>query len=118
MSRSFSELLDWQWAHYAETQRDRVNLVVHAVTVPLFWIGALRFVSALLFAGLFFALGGVLLMGLCVFLQALGNSREAKPPESYANAWDFLQRVAAEQFVSFPRFVLSGGWWRNLQESA
>jgi hypothetical protein len=29
-----------------------------------------------------------------------------------------VKRVFAEQFVTFPRFVLSGGWMRNVTRRA
>jgi hypothetical protein len=38
---------------------------------------------------------------------------EANPPAPFKDAREFVRRVVAEQFVTFPRFVLSGGWWRN-----
>jgi hypothetical protein len=31
---------------------------------------------------------------------------------------DFVTRFFVEQWVTFPRFVLSGGWYRNLQQTA
>ena len=118
MSRTFSELLDWQWDRYAPSQRDWVNLLIHLFAVPMFWIGTLDALGALLFSGLLHALGALLLMALALFAQALGNAREKNPPEPYADGWDFARRAAAEQFVTFPRFLLSGGWWRNFRESA
>lgn len=111
---TFDALLQAQWSDYPERHRDRVNLLIHIVAVPLFWIGAINAVSALLFVGLIHALGGVALMAVSLFAQGLGHDREAIQPDPFAGAWDFVRRIAAEQFVTFPRFVISGSWWRNL----
>ena len=115
---TFDALLQAQWSDYPERHRDRVNLLIHIVAVPLFWIGAINAVSALLFVGLIHALGGIALMAVSLFAQGLGHDREAIQPDPFAGAWDFVQRIAAEQFVTFPRFVISGGWWRNLNAAA
>lgn len=111
---NFEALLQSQWSDYAERHRDRVNLIIHIVAVPLFWIGTWHALTAVLFAGLFYALGGVALIAVSLFAQGIGHDREAIQPQPFENAWNFVQRIVAEQFVSFPRFVFSGGWWRNL----
>ena len=115
---TFEQLLAAQWRDYAERHRDRVNLLIHIVAVPLFWIGAINAIGALLFSGVVYALGGVILAALALFAQGIGHDREALQPQTFAGPWDFAQRIAAEQFVTFPRFVISGGWWRNLNAGA
>ncbi len=112
---SFSELLEWQWSRYDANHRHRNNLLIKIVAVPLFWIGAVNFVVPLVFAGLVHALGGAILMAASLFLQAKGQEMEGKPAEPSSDARDFVRRALAEQFVTFPRFVVSGGWWRNLK---
>jgi hypothetical protein len=111
---NFSELLDSQWQHYDANHRNRNNLLIHIVAVPLFWIGALNFAVPLVFAGLLHALGGLIIMALSLFLQSKGHEMEANPPLPFKDWREFVRRVVAEQFVTFPRFVVSGGWWRNL----
>jgi hypothetical protein len=111
---NFTTLLETQWAGYAERHQDRVNLILHIVAVPLFWWGALDAVGSVLFSGLFAAVGGVVLMGVAVFLQGVGHDREAVAPEPWAGVWVFVQRLLAEQFVNFPRYVISGAWWRRV----
>ena len=37
---TFEQLLQTQWSEYADRHRDRVNLLIHIVAVPLFWIGS------------------------------------------------------------------------------
>jgi len=38
-------LLAWQWSDYAAKHRDRVNLLLHLVAVPLFQAGTLILVG-------------------------------------------------------------------------
>jgi uncharacterized membrane protein YGL010W len=40
-------LLAWQWSDYTAKHRDRGNLLLHAVAVPLFWLSTLRLVASL-----------------------------------------------------------------------
>ena len=47
-------------------------------------------------------------------MQGIGHKREAEPPVPFDGPGDFLARVFVEQFFTFPRFVLTGGWLRNL----
>ena len=47
--RIHHDVYNWQWKGYARAHRDRVNLLVHLVTVPLFWLGVLLAVSAIAF---------------------------------------------------------------------
>ena len=115
---TFNELLEWQWNDYADKHRNHNSLLIHIFAVPLFWIGALDFMGALLFRGAFFSIGGLILMGISVFLQGKGHEMEKSEPAPFKGPWDFTQRILAEQFITFPRFVLSGGWWHNLHSAA
>ena len=112
---NFSELLEWQWRDYADKHRNHANLIIHIIAVPILWLGAINFLSALLLAGLVHALGGALLIGLSLFAQGKGHEMEKTPPEPFKDTMSFVQRVIAEQFVTFPRFVLSGQWYANLR---
>ena len=47
-------------------------------------------------------------------LQGAGHKREAEAPVPFDGPLDFVGRVLVEQFITFPRFVLSGLWLRNL----
>ena len=121
---TFLELVEKQWSNYADRHRHRRNLLIHAVAVPVLWWGAFK-----LLGGLFLVLLGVpgafgmlawaaLFIGLSLFAQAQGHSGEAIEPEKFAGAGDFTRRLIAEQFINFPRFVMSGGWLRNFKGAA
>jgi hypothetical protein len=104
-------LLAWQFRIYANGHRDRRSLAVHAVTVPLFVagfcaLGLAPFIGPRL---LFFALPAVVLP---LVLQGRGHHLESTGPEPFRGPGDFVARIFVEQWVTFPRFVLSGGFSR------
>jgi len=112
-----SDLLRWQWEGYARYHRSRINLILHLVLVPFFLLSNLALVRALLARSFFFvllALGGMLLS---MALQGRLHRSEPVPPEPFAGPGDAFARIFAEQWITFPRFVLSGGWLRALRES-
>ncbi len=102
----------WQWRNYPQNHQHPTNLALHMIAVPLFIIGFLLIVSGVFSLSLAsFAVGIVgLLAGLA--LQRHGHSLEAEASEPFSDRKDAVQRLVVEQFVTFPRFVLSGGWWR------
>jgi hypothetical protein len=51
-------------------------------------------------------------------LQAVGHKREANAPEPFRSPLDVLARILVEQFITFPRFVLSGGFARAWRSAA
>ena len=106
-------LLDWQWRAYPNGHRDRRNLVIHALTVPLFCAGnlAVLLTPAIGILGLF----GALAMVIAVALQGRGHRRERVAPLPFRGPLDVVVRLFVEQWVTFPRFVLSGRFaaaWR------
>ncbi|MFN7133310.1 MAG: terminase [Myxococcales bacterium] len=107
-------LLKWQWSLYGEGHRARVNLLVHALTVPLFLAGNV----ALLLAPVLGAKAalGALAMVLAVAAQGKGHRLEATAPVPFSGPGDVVARLLLEQWITFPRFVLSGGFaraWRD-----
>jgi len=114
------ELLRWQWHGYAANHQDPLNLALHLIAIPLFLLGSALLLIGLL--GLRPLLLGLGLIGLLASLglQAKGHRREAVAPEPFIDRRDALLRLLAEQFVTFPRFVLGGGWlraWRSRRAS-
>jgi hypothetical protein len=61
------------------------------------------------------AVAAVRAMGTSAGRQGRGHRREREAPAPFAGPGDFLARFLAEQWVTFPRFVLSGGCYRNLR---
>ncbi len=112
--RIHHDVYNWQWKGYARAHRDRVNLLVHLVTVPLFWLGVLLAVSAIAFERTALALYLPLLWLIGMTAQGQGHRREAAEVERFLGPIDFIVRLLIEQFVTFPRYVLSGAFRRAL----
>jgi len=110
-------LLAWQWSIYREGHQDRRNLLVHVLTVPVFILGTCAVVCAP-FVGFGSALGGAAAMSAAMGLQGWTHRREAVPPAAFRGPFDVLARIVAEQWITFPRYVLSGELaraWRGQQ---
>jgi hypothetical protein len=108
-------LLSWQWALYARGHRRRATLAVHALTVPLFCAGGVVVVAAP-FVTPWLAVAGVLAMGLAIAAQGRTHAREPAAPVPFSGPGDFVARIFFEQWITFPRFVLSGAFaraWRD-----
>jgi hypothetical protein len=107
-------LLRWQWSLYPAGHRDRRNLLVHALTNPLFLAGTCALVSSP-FTGLRGALAGLGALVVAVAAQGRGHKLEASAPVPFRGPADVAARLFVEQLVTFPRYVLSGGFaaaWR------
>jgi phage terminase small subunit len=110
-------LLKWQWNDYSAKHRSRTNLLLHIVTVPVFQVGCVVLVgTAIARSGVGMALG-VLGMLAALIIQGRGHRGERETPVPFDGAADVVSRFVVEQWVTFPRFVLSGGWRRNLKAS-
>ena len=118
---SFAAVIDKQWSDYPQRHRNRTSLLIHIVAVPVLWLGAFQVLGGvlLMLLGVPGAFGmliwAAVLIGGSLFAQGRGHAMEAIPPEKVADWQDFARRALAEQFVNFPRFVLTGLWLRNLK---
>jgi hypothetical protein len=110
-------LLDWQWSDYSAKHLNRTNLLLHILVVPLFDAAMVVFVLALISRS--FVLAGLAsgCMLLSMILQGRGHKLETESPAPFAGTLDFPTRFLAEQWLTFPRFVLSGGWYRNFTQA-
>ena len=110
-------LLEWQWSDYSAKHQSRTNLLLHIVTVPLFQVSSVVLMgTAAARSGVGMGLG-VLGMFAALIIQGRGHRGERETPAPFDGAADFVSRFVVEQWVTFPRFVLSGGWRRNLKAS-
>lgn len=106
-------LLEWQWSDYAAKHRNRTNLLLHIASVPLFQAGTVILAYAAIRLSLAAAGLAVVCMVGALVAQGRGHKLEPEAPEAFTGAGDFVSRFIAEQWVTFPRFVLSGAWYRN-----
>ena len=111
-----SELLRWQWGGYAKYHQSRANLLIHIVAVPLFLIGTIALVAALFQLSLMLLAVALGCIVVAVALQGRSHRLEAVPPEPFTGPLNFVSRLFFEQWVTFPRFVISGGWGAALRK--
>ena len=110
-------LLQWQWSDYSAKHRDQINLLLHIVAVPLFQIATIVLVVAVVTGSGYAAGLGCLGIGAAVVIQGRGHRRERERPTPFSGPADFVSRFLAEQWITFPRFVFSGGWAHNVSRS-
>lgn len=110
-------MLRWQWDGYPRYHQSRANLLLHIVVVPLFLVANVVLVVALINAWWIAALVSAGVMTASVALQGRGHGKESVPPEPFTGPRNAVLRIFLEQWVTFPRFVLSGGWWKALHEA-
>jgi hypothetical protein len=111
-----SELLRWQWQQYPRYHQSRANLLLHIAFVPVFVLANVALVVALVQRSWLVALAALAAMAMSVAMQGRGHRQEAVPPEPFTGPVNAVARIFCEQWVTFPRFVLSGGWFRSLRD--
>lgn len=111
-------LLAWQWEGYARYHRSRANLLLHIVVVPLFVLANLALVTALCVGAWLIAVCGAGVMVASIAAQGRGHRGEALPPEPFSSPINAVARIFLEQWITFPRFVLSGGWSQALRAAS
>lgn len=116
MSKRLPNLHAWQWRGYHHNHRHPTNLVLHLIAVPLFILGALLVLGGLFGLDLSQLAIGLIALAAGLGLQRHGHRLEAEQPEPFASRKDAVQRLLTEQFITFPRFLLSGAWWRAWRE--
>ncbi len=109
-------LLAWQFENYPKGHRNRRNLALHAATAPLFIAGTCAVVLAP-FASTWFLAFAVPAVVLPLVVQGRGHRLEANPPSPFQGPGDFAARLFVEQWVTFPRYVSSGGFARAWREA-
>ena len=115
MDERGGSLLAWQWSNYPAGHRDRRNLLVHALTVPVFQVGTVTFLMSP-FVSAWLAPLGLGAMAGTMMLQGRTHRLERKAPVPFRGPGDVVARFLAEQWLTFPRYVASGGFgeaWRS-----
>jgi len=110
-----AELLRWQWDGYPRVHRSRLNLLIHIVVVPLFVLGNIGLIAALVLWSLPLGFVSLVTMAVSVVAQGRGHRQEQVPPEPFTSRVNAVSRIFLEQWVTFPRFVISGRWLRALR---
>lgn len=111
------KLLRWQWEGYPRYHQSRRNLLMHIVVVPLFLLGNIALLGAVLQGSWLTALLAIAAMVASVAVQGRGHAAEPIPAEPFTSKFNAVSRIFCEQWVTFPRFVLSGGWVNALRHA-
>lgn len=111
-------LLRWQWDAYPPAHGNPVNLWLHILSAPVFWVGTALVVVGLLELSWIRLLMGFGCMLVTLVVQGRGHKLEKNPPAPFTSPWNFVARLFLEQWITFPRFVLSGGWHRNVMHAS
>lgn len=115
---TLAQLMQWQWKDYGSYHQHRTNLLLHIVAVPLFLLGSLLLLAAIFKLSIQLAFAGVACMGVALAVQGRGHKMEPVPPVPFSGPGNAISRLIVEQWITFPRFVLSGGWYRNLAKTS
>jgi uncharacterized membrane protein YGL010W len=109
--RDHEGLLAWQLAGYPDVHGDRRNVLIHILTVPMFLLGNVAVLTAP-FTSAWRVLVGLALTVAAIELQGRGHRFEPRRPAPFRGPIDVVLRILGEQWITFPRFVLTGGFAR------
>lgn len=112
------ELLRWQWSGYPKYHRSRANLTIHIVAVPVFLLGNVGLVAAVVERSLVLGVASLAATIISIAVQGRSHRKEEVPPEPFTSRTNAIARIFLEQWVTFPRFVISGGWLRAVRHPA
>lgn len=107
------DLLERQWSGYGTFHQNRVNLILHVVTVPVFMAATVLLAVAVLRLSPWLAAAALAGLVLPILVQGKGHALEDRKAIPFTGAGNAVARLFLEQWVTFPRFVLSGGWART-----
>ncbi|WP_103668494.1 Mpo1-like protein [Pseudanabaena sp. BC1403] len=115
---SIPKLLQWQWNGYLRYHKSKRNLLLHIIFVPLFLAANLGLLLALFNVSLSACVLCIVFMTLSIVLQGKGHSIEENSAEPFSSPLNAIVRIFLEQWITFPRFVLTGYWFSALQDSS
>lgn len=102
---------------YSRGHQDRTNLLLHVLTVPLFWAGNIALVAGAATRSPAAALIGLAMTLSALVAQGRGHRREHVPPRPFHGPIDFVARFMTEQWLTFPRYVATGAFARAWREA-
>ncbi|OEC32682.1 Protein of unknown function [Pseudomonas cuatrocienegasensis] len=111
-SKHLSDLAN-QLRDYARSHSHPTNLLIHLLTVPLFIVASAVLLNGLLQLSFVALVTGIIGLVAAVILQRAGHRFETDTPETMPD----IKQLLREQFVTFPQFVLNGGWLRAWRAS-
>ena len=107
-----------QYDDYPRVHTTRANLLIHIVAVPVFDLAIVGAVASLAARSWVGAAGGVVIAAAALAAEGRGHGIEPEAPAPFTGPVNVVKRIVAEQFITFPRFVLGGGWGRAFQAAS
>lgn len=103
------DLLSWQWKTYHENHTSPKTVLIHRLTVPLFWIALILSVAAAVTLSAEAAVAAIPFFIIPLVAQGAAHKKlESKKPEPFLSPFDFVSRFVVEQVWTFPRFTFAG----------
>ncbi len=100
-------LLKWQYETYPDNHKNRINFVIHIITVPIFWLGLIYLIGGLLSFNFTYWRMALPLILVPLVAQGIGHRKESVPPVPFLSPLDFISRFFVEQTITFPRWFLA-----------
>ncbi len=95
-----------------------MRTIFRSLAVPIFMSATLVAVYALVGFSLPALAAATLCFLASLILKGRGRKLEATEPEPFEGGLYFILRLFAERWITFPRFVITGGWFENLSNKA
>jgi uncharacterized membrane protein YGL010W len=112
-----ARLAKWQWEGYSLYHQSWANLLIHIVLVPLFLAGNILLLAGIARLSWPVSIAGLIVMAVSFAAQGLGHGRESNPSVPFTGFGNALARIFLEQWIAFPRFVITGGWMRAFRSA-
>ena len=84
--------------------------------MPAFLAGNVGVVVAVFLRSWVLGVASLAVMAVSMAVQGRSHRHEVNPPEPFRGPANAISRIFLEQWITFPRFVISGGWSRSLQQ--
>jgi hypothetical protein len=114
---TFRELVAWAWEETPPVHKNRMNLMIHLVAVPLFVVGHVAAVIGVVLMAGSAVVPGLGAIVLSLILQKRGHALERIQVHAFSSPRDFIRRLYAEQLCNFWRFLFSGQWYASYQRA-
>ena len=93
---------------YAVYHRNRFDLAIHPIGVPMFVFGTVGALLAAINGARAVVAAGLLAAAVGLGIRGTGHRREPTPPEHFWGPGDGIGRIFSEQFYKFPKFLITG----------
>ena len=93
-------------------------MTIHIVAVPSFIASAVALAASLATRCWVVAGVSLLALGVAFLVQGVGHGREVNPTIPFTGPTDAVTRILSEQFITFPRFVITGAWRAALRNAS